>query len=84
MREERIAADLAAATRDREVARREQELEEMQEENKKKLTKEVADLEEKEYMTDCEVRVKKSRKQINRGTVRDDMLATLKVICVLQ
>ena len=80
LREERIAADLAAATRDREVARREQELEEMQEENKKKLTKEVADLEEKEYMTDCEVRVKKNRKQINRGTARDDMLATLKVI----
>ena len=80
LREKRIAADLAAASRDREAARREQELEEAQEENKKKLTKETADLEEKEYMTDCEVRIKKGRKQINRGTARDDMLATLKVI----
>ena len=31
-------------------------------------------------MTDCEIRVKKGRRQINRGTARDDMLATLKVI----
>ena len=80
LRNERIAADLAAATRDRETARRERELEEAQEENKKKITKETADLEEKEYMTDCEIRVKKGRKQINRGSARDDMLATLKVI----
>ena len=80
LREERIAADLAAAARDREITQRERELEEAQEENKKKITKETADLEEKEYMTDCEIRVKKGRKQINRGTARDDVLATLKVI----
>ena len=80
LRNERIAADLAAATRDRETAQRERELEEEQEENKRRATKETADLEEKEYMTDCEIRVKGSRKQINRGTARDDMLATLKVI----
>ena len=80
LRNERITADLAAATKDRETAQRELELEEEQEENKKKLTKETADLEEKEFMTDCEVRDRKGRKQINRGTARDDMLATLKVI----
>ena len=79
-REKRIADDMRAATLDRENLRKEREEEERQEEERKRITKEVADAEEREYMADEEIRIKKGKKKVQRTNSREDMLATLKVI----
>ena len=79
-REKRIADDLRAATIDRDNLRKEREEEERQEDERKRITKEVADAEEREYMADEEIRVKKGKKRVQRTNSREDMLATLKII----